>query len=164
MSNESDLQQPKAFIGIDQSYSGFGLVVLSETGELLAQELWKFPSKHSDAERLLFISHRLTTYFYNVKRDYPGLEMAMEGYAYGAKLNREKMGELGGVVKAAWFEATCKDPRVITPTELKKHITGKGRASKEEILAAVQITQPDIVNHNVADAYGLAHMLWSRCV
>lgn len=161
MNNESDLQQPKVFIGIDQSYTGFGLVVLSETGDLIDQELLKFPKKDGDGERLLIIMNYLSHCFYMLKDKYPGIEMAMEGYAYGAKLNREKMGELGGIVKAAWFEATSTEPRVITPTELKKHITGKGRASKEEILAAVQITQPDIVNHNVADAYGLAHMLYS---
>lgn len=155
-------QQPKAlFIGVDQSYTGFGLVVLDETGLAIEKNLWKFPKKEGDGERLHIISDFLVWHFYRYKELCPNIQIAIEGYAYGAKLNREKLGELGGVVKAAIHIVFYKEPAIIAPTELKKFIAGSGKASKEDMLLAVQKLEPNITNHNVADAYGLARMLYS---
>lgn len=89
------------------------------------------------------------------------VKMAMEGYSFGSKLNRELLGELGGLVKMIWFLNTGQDPEIIAPTALKLAIAGKGNASKEDMLAAVQKFDPEVVNHNVADAYGLAYMIYS---
>ena len=48
----------------------------------------------------------------------------------------------------------------VAPTTLKKYATGKGNASKDEVLAAVVKRYPaaDVVNNNVADAVVLAAM------
>lgn len=156
---EADLVQPKAWIGIDQSYSGFGLVLLTEAGYY--PELWKFPKKSSqpDGERLGTIYVRLSTFLLNIREQYDVAEVVMEGYAYGMKLNREKLGELGGIVKFAVNTVFAKDPVIVPPRSLKLFVTGKGTASKEEMVAAVQEKwAPDIKDDNVADAMGLAMM------
>lgn len=83
--------------------------------------------------------------------------MAMEGYAHGAKFNREKMGELGGIVKLSWYAAFGEDPIIVSPTVLKKYVTGKGTASKEQMLAGVEAKWGvKFADHNLADAYSLA--------
>lgn len=155
---EVELPKPGTFVGIDQSYGGFGLAILRHDGTE-ETHLWKFPSKGSDAERLLRISDKL---FSNLcweisvgSLDIP-CYFAIEGYAHGAKFNREKLGELGGTVKMAIHSASGKDPIIIPPTVLKKFMTGKGTASKEAMVAAVQEYNSDITDHNVADAYALA--------
>lgn len=154
-----ELQQPKAWIGIDQSYSGFGLAVLTEEG--YHPELWKFPKtkKVSEGERLFQISVRLVTYLLTIAESYSIETVAMEGYAYGAKLNREKLGELGGIVKLGINIALNKDAIIIPPRSLKLFVTGNGNASKEDMIAAVQKKwSPEITDNNLADALGLAFM------
>lgn len=157
-------QQPKfLYIGIDQSYTGFGFVVLDETGHCHQMSLLKYPSNKykNDAARLVKIYDDLLMYFGMHVSSGAEIFVAMEGYAFGAKLNREKLGELGGIVKLACHLATGDGPISVPPTTLKQYVTGNGRASKEDMLAAVQKWEPLVDNHNVADAYGLAHMLYS---
>lgn len=156
---EVNLEKPEAcWIGIDQSYSGFGLVVLDSEGNEEIN-LWKFPAKGSDAARLQEIHDTLNGFFIGKKSLYKNCYMAMEGYALGSKFNREKLGELGGIVKLSWYRAMGTDPDIYPPTVLKKFLTGKGNATKDQMLAAAKIKNPTISNHNVADAYGLALML-----
>jgi len=161
MDDLEHLPKPKSlFIGIDQSYGGFGLVVFNEKGEVADKQLLKFKKTDGDGERLLIIFDYLNHLFWNLVLSEIPVKMAMEGYAYGAKLNREKMGELGGIVKTAWYDATKKEAIIVAPTELKKFMTGKGNASKADMVAAVQKLEPDITDHNLADAYGLAYMIY----
>ena len=85
----------------------------------------------------------------------------MEGYAYGAKLNREKLGELGGIVKLVSNLVLGVTPTIIAPTALKQFVTGSGRADKQAMLSEIQKLDPEIKDDNVADAYGIALMLQS---
>lgn len=161
----SDLEprKPKAwYIGIDQSYTGFGLVVLDDMGNCVEKSLLKFPKMETDGMRLALINDTLWAKFQEYVDSKIPVKMAMEGYAYGKTLNREKLGELGGVVKLVWFLIGGPEPLVVAPTALKAYVTGKGRASKEDMLAGVQKWDSSITNHNIADAYGLAHMLYSN--
>lgn len=148
--------KPTIQIGIDQSYGGFGFVVLYEDGieECL---LWNFTkNKKGDSERLLIIFDTLVHHFWRLQ-EYYEVDVAMEGYAHGAKFNREKLGELGGIVKLAVYDVFKKDPVVVAPTVLKKFVTGKGTASKEEMVRAANIKwDREFTDHNIVDAYGLA--------
>lgn len=145
-------------IGIDQSYSGFGFVVLDETGHCHQKTLRKYELKKFDgeADRLSHIYTDLVTFFAFAQSMTPNIKVFMEGYAYGAKLNREKLGELGGIVKLACRHVLCRDPQSVAPTALKQFATGSGRATKEQMVEAVQRFDPEITNDNLADAYLLA--------
>lgn len=156
MIDNQRLREPEAWVGIDQSYSGFGLIVLTEDGSYLPK-LWKFPPRDSDGARLSEIRVTLLTMFKDLKEHYDKVTVAMEGYASNAKFGREKLGELGGIVKLSHFEVFGRDPHVIPPTSLKKFVTGKGNAKKEEVIAFVQSRwDVGITDNNLADAYGLA--------
>jgi Holliday junction resolvasome RuvABC endonuclease subunit len=147
-----------AWVGLDQSYSGFGVVVVDTHGAGATQKnLWKFPPKDSAGMRLGDIYVTLVTWFTEMQGMYDEVHVAMEGYANGRTFNREKMGELGGIVKMSHATVFGTDPTVVPPTSLKKFVTGKGTASKDDMIKAVQLNwAEDVTNNNIADAYGLA--------
>lgn len=162
----SDLEPRKPeslFIGIDQSYTGFGLVVLDESGHCHQKSLLKYPlNKFKDeADRLVHIYDDLIMYFAIHQGSGATIRIGMEGYAYGAKLNREKLGELGGIVKLTSKLVFDQSPQTIQPTALKQFIGGSGKATKEDMVAAIQQFDPEITNDNLADAYGIALMIQS---
>lgn len=160
--NDLDPTKPEAlFIGIDQSYTGFGLVVLDNNGHCHQKSLLKYPlNKFKDeAERLVKIYDDLIMYFALHEGSGATIHIGMEGYAYGAKLNREKLGELGGLVKLVSKLVFGISPETVAPTTLKQFVTGSGKASKEAMVLSVQQWDPEITDNNIADAYGIAHML-----
>lgn len=162
----SDLDPTKPeslFIGIDQSYSGFGLVVLDNNGHCHQKSLLKYPlNKFKDeGARLVKIYDDLIMYFAIHQGSKAEIHIGMEGYAYGAKLNREKLGELGGIVKLTSNLVLGVTPTIIAPTALKQFVTGSGRADKEAMLKEIQSIDPEIKDHNLADAYGISLMLQS---
>ena len=159
----SEPRQPEAYyIGIDQSYTGFGFVVLDDKGHCHQKTLRKYTlskkENDGDGERLVRIYNDLLTFFGFYAAHGVPVYVSMEGYAYGAKLNREKLGELGGVVKLATRLVLYSEPTSIPPTTLKAFATGNGRASKEDMVRAAQEFDPEITNDNLADAYLLAVM------
>jgi Holliday junction resolvasome RuvABC endonuclease subunit len=151
------------YIGIDQSYSGFGLVVLDETGHCYQKSLLKYPLNKFDNEaaRLVKIYDDLIMYFALHQGTGAKIHIGMEGYAYGAKLNREKLGELGGIVKLTSHLVFNQNPQTIQPTALKQFIGGSGKATKQQMVEAIQQFDPEIVDDNLADAYGICLMLQS---
>lgn len=158
----SELRKPESlYIGIDQSYSGFGLVVLDETGHCHQKTLLKYPlNKFKDeGARLVKIYDDLIMYFAIHQGSGAKIHIGMEGYAYGAKLNREKLGELGGIVKLTAHLIFGIHPMVVQPTALKHFITGSGKATKTAMIAEIQKLDPEITDDNLADAYAIALML-----
>jgi crossover junction endodeoxyribonuclease RuvC len=134
-----------AFAGVDPSLTATGLAL---HGGGLELDAIRVKSKGLDRLRLL--------------RDHvvgfclPASLVAIEGYAYGAKFNRESMGELGGILRLALYEAGI-DFIDVPPTVLKKFVTGKGNAQKQQMLLSVyKKWGVDITDDNIADAYALA--------
>ena len=84
--------------------------------------------------------------------------VVIEGYAFGRPNAAHKSGELGGVVKVALFESGLPIA-VLPPSSLKKYATGKGGASKDEVLiAAVHRSGMEFADNNEADAWWLWQM------
>lgn len=61
--------------------------------------------------------------------------VAIEGYAYGRPNQAHQLGELGGVVRVALHEAGIPVV-VVPPASVKTYATGKGNASKDDVLLA----------------------------
>jgi Holliday junction resolvasome RuvABC endonuclease subunit len=83
--------------------------------------------------------------------------VVLEGYGFAAGRGPapHQMGELGGVVRVALFEAQTPVV-VVPPATLKKLATGKGNAPKEAVLvAAVRRLGYGGSDHNEADALWL---------
>lgn len=142
------------FIGLDQSLTSTGIAVLPREGDqpVLLENL---PTgKLRGAERLRFIVSRID----EVLREYKPEYAALEGYSYGSTGRVFELGEAGGVVKLTLFDH--KTPYlVVPPASLKKFVSFKSEASKEDMAKAVfnrwklKIDQDD-----ACDAYGLARV------
>lgn len=83
----------------------------------------------------------------------------VEGYSYGSKGSAVvNIGELGGVVRLALFEAG----HIVTevpPSCLKKYATGRGNCGKDEVLAAaIRRLWYQGHDHNESDARWLLEM------
>ncbi len=88
--------------------------------------------------------------------------VALEGYSYSSRFSHaHSIGELGGVIKVALAEAGIRTI-IIPPTNRAKFATGRGNASKDEVMAAV-LSMVDIKNQpgldDLCDAWVLEQML-----
>lgn len=63
--------------------------------------------------------------------------VAIEGYAYAMANQAHQLGEVGGVVRTVLW-GHCFPFRIHSPSSVKKFATGKGNATKEEMVAAAR--------------------------
>lgn len=119
-------------IGLDLSLSATG--VCGPEGACVLR-----PGKRAGMERLAWLRDEVMalccTGGIGNKRGTDADLVAAEGYAFGRHNQAHQLGELGGVIRLALWEAGI--PVVeIPPATLKKLATGHGNASKGEVLAA----------------------------
>ncbi len=112
------------------------------------------PKKLAGIARLSFIRETL--------EDYLGAKRAavsvLEGYSFGSMNKKFELGEVGSVVKLALFD-NSHEVYTAAPKQLKKFVTGRGNATKEDVMNAIYARwDMDIKNDNLADAYGLAQI------
>ena len=79
----------------------------------------------------------------------------LEGYSFGSKFARETLGEFGGILR--WHLVDLDEDLIeVQPTTLKKFVTGKGGAKKEQMMLKCQTTWGyEAQGNDDADAYGL---------
>jgi len=123
-----DLDVKNIAVGIDQSYSGFGITILnvddkSQYGTLV------FKAEQMHIDRLVWVQDKLSKVIRPLAVNRDSITVAMEGYAFGTTM-AHMLGELGAIVKLTCYNELDgfdgKYPYIIPPTTLKKYITGKG--------------------------------------
>lgn len=157
-----------AYLGLDPSYTGFGIVALASEGDkprvVRTHEL-TFPTKRygSGPGRLFRIHATLRDTFGALRDDFDIRRICIEGYAPGRRFGREAVGELGGITRLAL--AQTLEPELIavpSPTALKKFVTSSGTAAKDNILLGVyKKWGEEFKSNNLADAYGLARIAYA---
>jgi Holliday junction resolvasome RuvABC endonuclease subunit len=143
------------YVGIDQSYSGFGMCFLGEDGSYLAT-VRSFAN--TGVERLVDVqSHILRSTIDAFSPSENLKDIAMEGYAYGSQM-ANMAGELGATVKLTVYTAYNVHPLIVPPTTLKKYVTGKGNGVKKSqmMLSVYKKWGVELLDDNAADAYALA--------
>lgn len=132
-------------IAFDLSLTATGYAIPDTVGLLKPPEL-------QGVERLLWIRD-------NVLHLSRGEKLVIvEGYSFGSGNRAHNMGELGGVVRVALYEAKHAVV-VIPPSSRAKYATGKGNAPKEQVLAeAIRRLGYKGHDHNEADAMWLLAM------
>ena len=150
------------FIGIDQSYTGFGVTVLGSDNSYLTT-VAKFDG--TGVNRLVDIKDYLQKIVWEASQGGEVVATAMEGYAYGSQM-ANMAGELGATVKIALYESTSLSPDaayplIVPPTTLKKYVTGRGNSSsKSQIMLNIyKKWQVELLDDNAADSFGLAHII-----
>ena len=143
-------------LGIDSSLTSTGLALI-EDDELLEHRTIKTKAKEDWYVRIERIKR--VTREWTAKADYVGLE----NYAFGSRFNREVMAEVGGNIKYDLCDDGFK-PLMIAPSQVKKYITGNGRASKDDVIQNVK------EKHNIefktsdeADAFVIA-LITRECI
>lgn len=145
------LSEP-VYLGIDQSYSGFAMTLLSATG----YKTTVYKSEYRGVRRLDDIrQHMVDLLSSGIKIE----DVAMEGYAFGSQM-ANMLGELGGLVKLTLLDFLMF-PAIIPPTVLKKYACGVGKGiSKSQILLHVYKNfGAEFTDDNAADSYVLAHIV-----
>ena len=114
-------------LGCDLSYARTGLVWMDQTYKVIRYEDW---GCKPGPKRLL----RALRWFKQQQQTPVAALAVIEDYAYGAPSRTVvvKLAELGAVCKAA-LEASDIDYLTVSPSAIKKAITGKGTAEKDVV-------------------------------
>lgn len=144
-------------IGIDQSLTGFGMAAVSRTNDDYIA--WVYKSPHRGVDRLLDIQRWMGERLDDLSaRDHTLVDIAMES---GVVMSNSALvlGELSATVKL-FLAGIGIRPLQVPPTSLKKFVTGKGNANKQEVvLAAYKTWGVEMNDDNAADAYCLARLV-----
>jgi Holliday junction resolvasome RuvABC endonuclease subunit len=145
----------RTFLGVDQSLARTGIVVLDEEGDMILRRLVT-PGELRDAARLAFIRNLIAAAIEETKP----VAAAYEGYSFESPHRAFALGELGGIVQVALFDAELPY-RVIAPKTLKRFVAGHGDADKEKMLRKTKdkwkIDFGD--EDDLCDAHGLARLM-----
>lgn len=153
-------------IGIDQSYSGFAVTLLTKSGEPY-HHTTVYKGQGTGVSRLVDISWHLKTLISSsVDNGFEIVDSAMEGYSYGAQM-AHMAGELGAVVKLGlWqhLEGTPQFPLIVPPANVKKYVTGKGTGVQKNqmLLHTYKTFGVEFDDDNAADSYALAMIASGR--
>lgn len=151
-----------AYIGLDASLTGYGVVVLFSDEQHLDKLIKTAPDEDVYAYRLKYIKDVLVESLRALQENYTVKAIFMERPAYAAS-----GAFTGGLVHAATALAllevfdgtTLVKPDLVATNTLKKFVTGKGTGPKSVIIKGVYKKWGyDTDDDNLADAYGLARM------
>jgi crossover junction endodeoxyribonuclease RuvC len=142
----------KYIMGLDLSLTSTGYAVLNGNGELVDNGLLQVKSK--EVKRLQELSGLLDELLHRYCPDLVGIE----GYAYGKHNRAHQIGEWGGIARL--MLAGMKIPTIVMPpTSVKKFVTGKGNAPKDEMrLGVYKRWGMEFASNDEVDAYAVARM------
>lgn len=120
-------------LGIDQSYTSSGIVLL-EDGELFSAHKYvadKSVNRFAQA-------HEIALHIAGVVDEHKPDIIAIEGLAFGMRGNVTRdLGGLQFVIIAHLQEVKKREVEIIAPTSAKKFATGSGRAKKEDMIESL---------------------------
>lgn len=123
-------------------YEPVGLdLSLTSTGIAVGNETWAIsPKGLKGPQRLVYLRDQIIETLEHRSdyiSPYNGIIVIIEGYSFGSRNSHaHALGELGGVVRTALYEASF--PYVeVAPTVRAKFATGRGNAGKSEVVSAV---------------------------
>lgn len=148
-------QNVRYAVGIDQSYSSTGLVILDLKSNTVIQAKTIKAGKPS-----MELGLRLSTLISEIRvalpKDVASTYICMEGGAFASEFNTFRLGELSGALRYALYNEGYK-VELVQPTTLKKFVTGKGSATKVMMAQAVKERWGyEHPSDDIIDAYGLA--------
>lgn len=143
--------------GIDPSLSQTSVVIGSGPNDFKVFNHRSKPLGASSAARVARYDALVAEIMVSIRSKRPD-RIFIEGYAFGAKMAREVLGEFGGILRWHLVEI---DPLLteISPMGLKKFVTGKGSGQKDQMMLGVYRNwgyEPR--GNDDADAFGLWKM------
>lgn len=150
------------YIGIDQSFTSTGVVVVDHYRKLIGFKIITSDPKDDNILRAWCITNSLRNFIL----DHPSPKIAIEGLAFSA--NGRTTRDLAGLQYAVAHMVrygVYRELTIVPPTTLKKSATGSGRATKKDMVDALpqdvlaKFSQKYSMNKgltDLADAYHLA--------
>ena len=121
----------RIIMGIDPALVKLGWAIVTKQSDRDKTVTWQtgtIQPKQDGVERLKHIRDGIAVLAESAQ---PEL-IVIEGYSFGSQFNGPALGEVGGVIRLALFEAGFKIA-VVQPASLKKFVTGSGRADKPTV-------------------------------
>lgn len=149
------------YLGIDQSLTCTGLVILNEDLELVDYRTIRTDKTQTLEDRCVDIANNVC--FFGGYHEIVG--GAIEGLSFGSNTNATRdLAKLQIVITLKLREARFPDLHTVAPTTLKKFATGSGRADKEQMFQALPEDVKEVFGkipktkgrYDLADAYFLA--------
>jgi len=145
------------YCGLDLSLTGTGFVVINKKGTIVNKSLFSTTSKQSTEERIVSIASDIEK---GIRKFCPKKEETIfyvEGLAFGAR--GRAMLELAALhyyIRIFLYKNKF-NYKMISPTEVKKFVSGKGNTKKElMLLKAYKKWGETFEDNNLCDAYCLA--------
>jgi crossover junction endodeoxyribonuclease RuvC len=143
------------YLGVDQSLREPGIALVNEAGKVCVALSSKVGSTLRGGQRLAHIQKVLLDAVGSAQVHHA----AMEGPSLNSTHREFDLGEVSGVVRATIFHSWAIEPLIVPPTQVKLFATGRGGASKEDVINAVNKGwELSTDNDNVADAIVLAQI------
>lgn len=145
---------PEVIVGVDPGLTNTAVVVLDRTYQV--QSLNLIQARSVAGKRLVDIEMGVDSVL--SKFSSSDISVYLEGYAYGAKYQRESLAELGGVLRR-YFYLNQFEYWVIPPLLLKKYVSGSTRANKNFMKKRTKEKWGhSFKSDDICDAYGLARL------
>jgi crossover junction endodeoxyribonuclease RuvC len=145
-------------VGLDLSYTNTGIAVFKDGAfqEALSKTVATSPKMGIDVLRADHVLKEIATLLDNLTLQHTKPAVFIEDYAYARLTNREKMGELGGVVKHGLW-AQGYEFETLPISTIRKVVTGKGNATKDLVMMSLYKRYGlDIQQNDIADAAAVA--------
>ncbi|HNI02742.1 MAG TPA: crossover junction endodeoxyribonuclease RuvC [Chitinophagales bacterium] len=145
-------------VGIDPSLSGTGLCFINKLN-IPITEIIKTKKMDNRFDRYDYIVHKILDFV----PDTTNL-VVIEHYSFGSIGKQTDLAELGGIIRYALYVNKVKFIEV-APSSLKKFITGRGNAKKDEMILAISKKyNKHFKDDNIADAYALAQWGYTNAI
>jgi len=143
----------KRFVGLDLAFANNGIVILDGKGNIIHQEVLSTSKKDSDEVRLINIRTKLNSLLQDDD------VVCLEGLSFGSQgMALAQLGAAHYIIRVLLYERNINFS-VVSPSTLKKFVTGKGNCKKDLMLLKVfQKWGVEFSNDNLADAYSLARL------
>lgn len=147
----------RRFVGLDLAFANNGVVILDEKGDIVFQEVLSSSKKNSDEERLVNIRATLDSLLQDND------VVCLEGLSFGSQgMALAQLGATHYIIRVLLHERNIEFS-IVTPSSLKKYVTGKGNCKKDLILLKVfQKWGVEFSDNNLADAYSLARFAFDK--
>jgi Holliday junction resolvasome RuvABC endonuclease subunit len=127
------------FIGIDQSYTSTGIVVVDVNGDVVSTQRVTSTKEDDIFVRADAVSSAIADYV----AQWQPTRVAIEGLAFGMTGSATR--DLAGLQFLAIIKTRAKgfSPMIVSPSSLKKLALGVGKGSKQEMIAALPVAVAD---------------------
>jgi crossover junction endodeoxyribonuclease RuvC len=151
---------PNFFCGIDASFIGLGLIILDENINIVENQLISTKPTGSEYDiefRVKNIINELNSILGKYSQN--KLFIYIEGVSFNSKGQSIVQQAVLNYSIKMWLMDNNIEYKSISPTSLKKFITGTGKCKKNLMLLKIyKKFGIEFDNDNIADAYGLARM------